>query len=113
MHTPLHRSVGREFRISTFEFRHAKPNKANRAKTFVSNNMTEKSAKQTQRRYPYCYQLLTAILAPIFREFGWKGRGSLSGIRATPRGWALQTNAGLPGATGLGGGIYQQTYDVL
>ena len=81
-----------------------KPNKPNGPKTLVVNRMTEKSAKQTQRTYRTCYQLLTAILAPVFGKFGWMGRGSLLGIRATPRGATLQTNAGLkPGATGVGG----------
>jgi hypothetical protein len=151
METPLHKLAGREFRISSFEFRQAKPNKPkrlktlsinnltrksvkqtqgtylsfyqlviailgriferfgsspysspsgirerrcrvptkpnkpNEVKTFVFNNMTEKSAKQTRRTYHACYQLLTAILGPIFRKFGWKRRGSLPGIGATPR----------------------------
>jgi len=62
--------------------RPAKPNKANVAKAFFINNMNEKLAKQTQRAYPTCYQLITAILTAIFRKFGWKRRGSLSGIRA-------------------------------
>jgi hypothetical protein len=54
--------------MSSFELRQTEPNKLNVAKTFVINNMTEKSVKQTQRPYPTCYQLLTAILAPNFRE---------------------------------------------
>jgi hypothetical protein len=102
METALDKLAGCEFRISSFEFRQTKPNKPNADKAFAINSMSEKSAKQTQRAYPTCYQLLTAILAPIFRKFGWMGRGSLSGIRATPRGPALEnTNAGLnPSATG-------------
>jgi hypothetical protein len=90
MERPLDKLAGREFRvsnsqfrISSFEFRHANPNKPNAAKAFYFNNMTEKSAKQTQRTYPNCYQLLTAILGPISGKFGWMACGSLSGIRAT------------------------------
>ena len=62
--------------------RPAKPNRANLAKAFFINNMTEKLAKQTKPAYHACYQLLAAILTAIFRKFGWKRRGSLSGIRA-------------------------------
>jgi len=65
--------------------RPAKPNKANLPKAFVINNMTEKSAKQTQLAYHTCYQLLTAILTAFFKKFGWMGRGSLSVIRAHGR----------------------------
>src|SRR5208282_1763266 len=70
--------------------RPAKPNKANVAKAFFINNMTDKSAKQTQRTHPNCYQLLTTILGAIFRKFGWKGRVSLSGIRADGQ-WRWQS----------------------
>jgi len=62
--------------------RPAKPNKATVAKAFVINSITEKSEKQTQWPYPAFYQLLAAILTTILRKFGWKGRGSLSGIGA-------------------------------
>jgi hypothetical protein len=58
------------------------PNKPNVANACVVNNMTEKSAKQTQRICRICYQLLTAILAPICRKFEWKAGASLTGIRA-------------------------------
>jgi len=62
--------------------RPAKPNKANLAKAFVINNMTEKSEKETQLAYHTFYQLLTAILTAFFNKFGLMGGGSLSGIRA-------------------------------
>ena len=71
----LSRIRGREYRVPT------KPNKPNEANAIVVNGMAGKPAKQTQRAYPNFYQLLTAILTPIFRRFGWKRGGSLSGIR--------------------------------
>jgi len=83
--------------IADSGWRPAKPNKANVAKAFFINNMTENSAKQIRLEYHTCYQLLTAILTAILREFGWMERVSLSGIRAlipvassvasTPRRW--------------------------
>ena len=102
--------AGREFRVSSFEFpvssfefRQTEPNKPKWLKTFPINKITRKGAKQTQRPYPNCYQLLTAILALISGKFGSKARGSLPGTRATPGGPAVQTNAGLkPAATGVG-----------
>ena len=103
METPLHKSAGCEFRVSSFESRQTEPNKPNGANTFVVNGMTEKWAKQTQRTYRVCYQSATAILTRNFGKFGWNGRGSLSGIRAAPRGPALQTNAGLKPGTGVVG----------
>ncbi len=71
--------------IADFGRRPAKPNKANVVKAFVINNMTEKSARQTQRAYHSCYQLLAAILPPSFRKFGWERGASLSRIRAHGR----------------------------
>jgi len=68
--------------IADLGSRPAKPNRANLSKAFFINNMTEKLEKQTQQAYHACYQLLAAILTAIFRKFGWKRRGSLSGIRA-------------------------------
>jgi hypothetical protein len=89
MGRPLDKSAGREFpvssfefSVSSFEFRHTDPNKPNRSKAFVVNNMAEKSAKQTQRPYHTCYQLLTAISRPNFGKFGSMGPGLLSGIRS-------------------------------
>jgi len=60
----------------------ADPNKPNIAKAISVNGMIDKSPEQTQRDYHTSYQPFAAILAPIFRKFGWKRRGSLSGIRA-------------------------------
>jgi len=74
----LHRRFGR--------LRAAKPNKANVAKAFFVNNMTEELAKQTQRTYHASNQLLTAILTPICRKFEWKGCTSLPGISAHGQG---------------------------
>ena len=96
MEISLDQLAGREFRMSSFEFRRTDPNKPNGPKTLVFNSMIQKSAKQTQRTYHTCYQLLTAILAPISGKFGSKGPGSLLGIRATARGSALQTNGVRP-----------------
>jgi len=62
--------------------RPAKPNKAKIAKAFVIDGIAEKSEKQTQWPYHAFYQLLAAILTAILSKFGWKGRGSLPGIRA-------------------------------
>jgi len=92
MQTPLDKLAGREFGMSSFELRQTERNKPNVAKAIIMNSMTEKSAKQTQPAYSTCYQLLTAILAPISEKFGSKGRGSPLGIRVTPRGLALQIN---------------------
>jgi hypothetical protein len=58
------------------------PNKPNAVKILFINNMAERSVKQTQLTYHTCYQLLAAILTASLRKFGWKGRGSLSRIRA-------------------------------
>ena len=58
------------------------PHQPNEPKTFFINNMTEKSGKQTQLAYHASYQMLTAILAPIFWKFGWKGGAALSRSRA-------------------------------
>ena len=113
METPLNRLVGREFRISDFEARHTKPDKPNGIKTLVINNMTQKSAKQTQRPYSTCYQLFTAILAPILMKFGSKGRVSLPGIRAKSRGLAGKCRAKARRYRGRREEFYQQTYDVL
>jgi len=111
MERPLDKLAGRDFRISSFqfaipsfEFRKTEPNKPKSPKILVLNSMAEEWPKQTQPTHHTCYQLFTAILAPILRKFGWKRRGSLLGIRATPRSPALQASAG---------GLYQQTYDVL
>jgi len=57
------------------------PNKPNLTKTFVINNMPEKLQKKTKRHYRTCYQLFTAILTAIPRNFGWMGGASLSRIR--------------------------------
>jgi len=112
METPLDKLAGREFRVSSFEVGRTKPNKPNVAKTLVINGMSRKSAKQTQLTYHACYQLLTAILSPIFRKFGWKRHGLLLGIRATPGGPALEVGKCRAKARRyerLGGKIYQQS----
>src|SRR5208282_2728651 len=72
--------------IADLGMRPAKPNKANVAKAFVINIITEKSEKQTQWPYPAFYQLLAAILGAILSKFGWKRGTSLSRIRAHGQG---------------------------
>ncbi len=64
--------------------RRAKPNKPNRLKTLVINELAHEAEKQTQARYQPWYQSLTAILAPILKKFVWIASALLR-IRADAR----------------------------
>jgi hypothetical protein len=48
-------------------------NKPNAPKTLAINDISQEWDKQTQATYQPCYQLLTAILGPVFEKFGWIG----------------------------------------
>ncbi len=57
--------------VARWQTRRAEPNKPKRLKTLVINELAHETEKQTQARYQPCYQLLTAILAPILKKYEW------------------------------------------
>ncbi len=90
---------GRQF-VTELTKASTKQNEPKRLKTLAINELAHEVEKQTQASYQPWYQSLTAILAPILKEFVWIASALLRIRGCGPALVAAQAWEGLPAKPG-------------